>query len=259
MSGLALRSISKSFKGANNKTVEVLKDISLDVSTGGFMTLLGPSGCGKSTLLNIIAGFESPTHGEVLVDGRPISAPDVDRAVVFQDVSNALFPWMNAQENVEFGPKMMHVRPEERRRRADQYLNLVGLKNDAAKFPFELSGGMKQRVQIARALATEPKILLMDEPFAALDAITKKYLQAEFRRIWQETGKTIVYITHDIFEALSLSTCLAVMTVGPSAHIRKIFDVKLNEPRAHSNEDFIGLYQEVEKLIDEEVAKGRSR
>ena len=186
--------------------------------------------------------------GNVSIDDETITRPGTDRTVIFQDVSNALFPWMNARENVEFGPKMAHVDSGERRELAAKYLQLVGLADDHEKFPFELSGGMKQRVQIARALANDPDILLMDEPFAALDAITKRYLQVEFRKIWRETEKTIFYITHDIFEALLMSTHLAVMTAGPEAGIKKMFKIDLEEPRGPSNRDFAELYQQIEDL-----------
>ena len=244
---------------ADGGIVKVLRDIDLRVERGTFFTLLGPSGCGKSTLLNIVAGFEAPSIGTASLDDQAITSPGTDRTVIFQDVSNALLPWMNAQENVEFGPKMARVSAAERKAVADKYLDLVGLAKDHAKFPFELSGGMKQRVQIARALANDPDILLMDEPFAALDAITKRHLQVEFRKIWRETGKTIFYITHDIFEALLLSTHLAVMTAGPEAGIKKIFDIELEEPRAPANHDFAEMYQKVEALIDEEVQRVRAQ
>lgn len=256
---LRLTDIGKDFPRAEGGTVRVLRNITLNVERGTFFTLLGPSGCGKSTLLNIVAGFEEPTMGMAHLDDQPIAGPGTDRTVIFQDVSNALFPWMNVHENVEFGPKMGRVNREERNRRADKFIELVGLADDHGKFPFELSGGMKQRVQIARALANDPDILLMDEPFASLDAITKKHLQMEFRKIWVDTKKTIFYITHDIFEALLLSTHLAVMTAGPEAGIKKTFHIELEEPRSPTNPDFADMYRQVEALIDEEVQRMRTR
>ena len=256
---LRINGVGKDFPSARGETVRVLRDIDVTVERTTFFTLLGPSGCGKSTLLNIVAGFEAPTMGNVSIDDETITRPGTDRTVIFQDVSNALFPWMNARENVEFGPKMAHVDSGERRELAAKYLQLVGLADDHEKFPFELSGGMKQRVQIARALANDPDILLMDEPFAALDAITKRYLQVEFRKIWRETEKTIFYITHDIFEALLMSTHLAVMTAGPEAGIKKMFKIDLEEPRGPSNRDFAELYQQIEDLIDEEVKRMRAQ
>jgi len=251
--------VNKDFKKAEGGIVEVLREVSFQVERGSLFTLLGPSGCGKSTVLNIVAGFEQPTSGQVLYDDRPITSPGTDRTVIFQDVSNALFPWLNARENAEFGLKVAGLDRSERRQLAEHYLKLVGLAEDHDKFPFELSGGMKQRVQIARALANDPAVLLADEPFASLDAITKKHIQVEFRRIWQETGKTILYITHDIMEALFLSTHLAVMTAGPRAGIKEVFKLDLKEPRSHLNPDFAEIYRRVENLIDEEVRRIREQ
>lgn len=251
--------VSKDFKKAEGGIVEVLREVSFEIERGNLFTLLGPSGCGKSTILNIVAGFEQPTSGQVLYDDTIITTPGTDRTVIFQDVSNALFPWLNVRENVEFGLKMAGLDRAERRQLEEHYLRLVGLYGDHGKFPFELSGGMKQRVQIARALANDPNVLLADEPFAALDAITKKNIQVEFRRIWQETGKTILYITHDIMEALLLGTHLAVMTAGPRAGIKEIFKLDLKEPRSNLNPDFAQIYRRVEELIDEEVRRIREQ
>lgn len=251
--------VSKDFQKAEGGIVEVLREVSFQVERGSLFTLLGPTGCGKSTILNIVAGFEQSTSGQILYDDTPITTPGKDRAVIFQDVSNALFPWLNARENVEFGLKIAGLDRADRSQRSEHYLRLVGLSEDHGKFPFELSGGMKQRVQIARALANDPDVLLADEPFAALDAITKKHIQVEFRRIWQETAKTILYITHDIMEALLLGTHLAVMTAGPRAGIKKIFKLDLKEPRSHANPDFVEIYSRVEALIDEEVRRMRQQ
>ncbi|HET7616496.1 MAG TPA: ATP-binding cassette domain-containing protein, partial [Bacillales bacterium] len=179
MSKLLLRNISKSFSNQAGERIRILQDIDLEIAEGAFFTLLGPSGCGKSTLLNIVAGFEEPTSGDRQINGTPIKGPGTDRTVIFQDVSNALFPYMTVFENVDFGPKMSGKPKSVRKETVETYLKLVHLGKDADKFPFELSGGMKQRVQIARALANDPDILLMDEPFASLDAITKKHLQLE--------------------------------------------------------------------------------
>ena len=258
MRTLRLEGVSKQFDRAEGGVVNVLRNIDLTVEAGTFFTLLGPSGCGKSTLLNIVAGFEAPTEGTAFLDSEAIERPGTDRTVIFQDVGNALFPWMNVWENVEFGPKMAGIDSAEREARAEKYLKLVRLADDRGKFPFELSGGMKQRVQIARALANDPEILLMDEPFAALDAITKRHLQTEFRKIWRDTGKTILYITHDIFEALLLSTHLAIMSSGPDADIRALFEIELEEPRSPSNPDFAEMYAKIEAIIDEEVQKART-
>lgn len=255
MSKLSLRDISKSFSSRSGEAIRILRNIDLEIAEGAFFTLLGPSGCGKSTLLNIVAGFEDPTTGELELNGTAIKGPGTDRTVIFQDVSNALFPYMTVFENVEFGPKMSGQPKSARKAAVEKYLKLVHLGKDAEKFPFELSGGMKQRVQIARALANDPDILLMDEPFASLDAITKKHLQVELRRIWKETGKTIFYITHDIIEALMLSTRLAVMTSGPDATLEAIFDIDLTEPRSPTNPQFAAMYNKIEELIEKEIDK----
>ena len=252
---LSLRKISKSFSRHAGETTHILNNIDLEITDGAFFTLLGPSGCGKSTLLNIVAGFEEPTTGDLEVNGAAIKGPGTDRTVIFQDVSNALFPYMTVFENVEFGPKMSGQSKSVRRETVEKYLKLVHLSKDAEKFPYEISGGMKQRVQIARALANDPDILLMDEPFASLDAITKKHLQVELRRIWEETRKTIFYITHDIIEALMLSTRLAVMTCGPNATLKAIFDIDLGQHRSPTNKQFAALYDEIEELIEEEINK----
>ena len=255
MSKLSLKNVSKNFSNSSGETICILNGIDLEVADGAFFSLLGASGCGKSTLLNIVAGFEEVSGGEIKIGANAIEGPGTDRTVIFQDVSNALFPYMTVFENVEFGPKMSGQSKTDRKDVVDKYLNLVSLEKDADKFPFELSGGMKQRVQIARALANDPDILLMDEPFGALDAITKKHLQIELKKIWKETGKTIFYITHDIIEALILSTRLAVMTSGPETVLKEIMDVDLPEPRSPANPEFASMYQKIEDLIDDEVKK----
>lgn len=257
-SKLLLRKVSKSFSRESGGDVCILKGIDLEVREGDFYTLLGPSGCGKSTLLNTIAGFEAVSSGEIEIEGHPITGPGTDRTVIFQDVSNALFPYMTVFENVEFGPKMSGRPTSDRKATVERFLRLVHLDGDAGKFPFELSGGMKQRVQIARALANDPDILLMDEPFGALDAITKKHLQIELKRIWQETRKTVFYITHDIIEALTLSSRLAVMTAGPEATLKAQFQIDLAEPRSPTDPQFAAMFQKIEDLIDEEVKKHAS-
>jgi NitT/TauT family transport system ATP-binding protein len=254
-SKLSLRNVSKSFSRESGEAVCILKDIDLEVADAGFFTLLGPSGCGKSTLLNTIAGFEEVSGGEIEISGHPIEGPGTDRTVIFQDVSNALFPYMTVFENVEFGPRMSGRSKADRKDTVEHYLRLVHLDGDAGKFPYELSGGMKQRVQIARALANDPDVLLMDEPFGALDAITKKHMQIELKRIWRETRKTIFYITHDIIEALTLSTHLAVMTAGPEATLKDLFEIELKEPRSPTDPQFGSMFEKVEKMIDEEVRR----
>jgi NitT/TauT family transport system ATP-binding protein len=256
-SELRLVNVSKEFptRDGNQK---VLENISVSVPRGEFLCILGPSGCGKTTLLNILAGFEAATRGAVCYDERPIAGPGMDRAVIFQDVSNALFPWLTAIENVEYGNRMRGYPRSERRLQATAYLRIVGLEKDAGKFPFELSGGMKQRVQIARALANEPDVLLMDEPFAALDAINKTILQEELSRIWRETKKTIVFITHDIAEALRLATRIVVMSRGPGATVLRSASIDSQRLRPGIDPVIQALQAEIEALIRKEVETGRN-
>lgn len=209
---LQARQLSKSFQTPSG-TVQALAPFDLSVDKGDFLCIVGPSGCGKTTLLNIAAGFETPSTGSVTLDGKPIRGPGAERGVVFQQ--GALFNWMSVLENVAFGPRACGVNASEARERATQLLDLVGLKDFGSKYPYQLSGGMQQRVGIARALANDPDILLMDEPFAALDQQTRELLQEEMRRIWRRTGKTIIWITHSIEEALFLATHVLVMAARP--------------------------------------------
>jgi NitT/TauT family transport system ATP-binding protein len=227
----------------------VFREITLSIRDGEFVFFLGPSGCGKSTLLNILAGFEAPSEGRVLVRGKPIIGPDSRRVVVFQDVQGSLFRWLSAQENVEFGMKMAGMERKKRRQLAEFYLELVGLQDAARKMPFELSGGMKQRVQIARALTTNPEILLMDEPFGALDAQSRNLLQGELEAIWQRTGKTIVFVTHDVTEAVRLGDRIVVFSAGPDARVSEIIPIELARPRIPTSVEVARIAQDVEALL----------
>ncbi len=193
--------------------VFALKDIDLVIREGDFTCLVGPSGCGKSTLLHLIAGFLRPSVGEILLDGRRIEGPGADRAVVMQHPT--LLPWMTVYGNVELGPKVRSVPASDRRRLVEQYIDLVGLAGFASRRPYELSGGMQQRVAVARALANDSRLLLMDEPFGALDALTRETMQFELLRIWSLTKKTILFVTHDVEEAVACGTRVVVMTPGP--------------------------------------------
>jgi NitT/TauT family transport system ATP-binding protein len=225
--------------------LRVLDDISLGIAEGELIVLLGPSGCGKSTLLNIIAGFLKPTKGQVLHDGILVTKPDRRRTVVFQDY--ALFPWMTVQRNVEFGLKAQGVAPAERARIAREFLALVKLSGFEDRYPHEISGGMKQRAAIARALAPDPDILLMDEPFGALDAQTRVLLQEELARIVAAAKRTVVFVTHSIEEAVFLADRIVVMSSHPG-RIRGIHDVNLPRPRtarSRSLPEFIDLTQEL--------------
>ncbi|WGD53591.1 ABC transporter ATP-binding protein [Bradyrhizobium sp. CB1650] len=235
-----------------------LEDITLDVRNGEFLALVGPSGCGKSTLLDLLGGLTAPTSGRILLDGKPIEGPARDRGIVFQQY--ALFPWRTAAQNVEFGLDIAGVKSAARRERALHYLDLVGLAGFADRYPHELSGGMKQRVAIARSLAYDPDVLLMDEPFAALDAQTRETLQGELLRIWRTTGKTIVFITHGIDEAVVLGQRVAVMTSRPGRikHIVDIPEVLQSETDdVRSLPEFGGVRHEVWSLLREEVLKAQ--
>jgi NitT/TauT family transport system ATP-binding protein len=227
------------------KVLRALDDISLAVAAGELVVLLGPSGCGKSTLLNVIAGFLKATEGQVLQDGVQVTRPDRRRTVVFQDY--ALFPWMTLQKNVEFGLKAQGVEPAKRQRIARDFLALVKLSGFEERFPHEISGGMKQRAAIARALAPDPDILLMDEPFGALDAQTRVLLQEELARIVAEAKRTVVFVTHSIEEAVFLADRIVVMTSHPGK-IRSIHDVGLprpRTPRTRALSQFISLTQDL--------------
>ncbi|MGO4714110.1 ABC transporter ATP-binding protein [Bradyrhizobium sp. 2TAF24] len=224
---IRLEQVRKEFEvrgdgGGPPRRFTALDDITLDVHPGEFLAIVGPSGCGKSTLLDLLGGLTTPSSGRILLDGKPITGPARDRGIVFQQY--ALFPWRTAIQNVEFGLEVAGLSAVERRARAQHYLDLVNLAAFANRYPHELSGGMKQRVAIARSLAYDPEVLLMDEPFAALDAQTREQLQAELLRIWRATGKTIVFITHGIDEAIVLGQRVAVMTARPG-RIKQIIDI----------------------------------
>jgi NitT/TauT family transport system ATP-binding protein len=247
MAKIEIRGVSKSFAAG-----PALAHVDLELAERELLCLLGPSGCGKSTLLNIVAGFIEPTTGTVLVDGRPVTGPGPDRGVVFQEY--ALFPWLTVAGNVEFGPSLRGVGAAERRRLARHYLDLVGLVPHAGKFPAQLSGGMKQRVAIARALANDPAIVLMDEPFGALDAQTRETLQDELSRIQRVEHKTIAFVTHSIREAVYLADRVVVMTSAPG-RIKQVFEIKLPETRDRFSPEFTQYESEITRTVKEEVAK----
>jgi len=242
--------IAGAAKSYNGKVA--LDRVDLQLAENSFTCLLGPSGCGKSTLLNMIAGFVPPSTGQILIDAEAVAGASADRGVVFQEY--ALFPWRTALANVEFGPLMRRKPAAERRATAQHYLELVGLAGHAAKFPSELSGGMKQRVAIARALANNPSVLLMDEPFGALDAQTREVLQEELLRIWEQERKTVVFVTHSISEAIFLADRIVVMATQPGS-IKDVIDVPLLHPRDRSGPDFVAMERRIKQLVREEVQK----
>ena len=209
-----------------------IEDFTLAVQPGEFVVVVGPSGCGKSTVLDLLGGLTTPTAGRVLVDGEPVTGPGLDRGIVFQQY--ALLPWRTAQSNVEFGLEATNTPRRDRAERARQFLDLVGLAGFEKRYPHELSGGMRQRVAIARSLAYDPDVLLMDEPFAALDAQTRESLQDELLRIWQRTGKTIVFVTHGIEEAVYLGTRVAVMTSRPG-RLKEVLPIDLGARSADAD------------------------
>ncbi|RLM95276.1 ABC transporter ATP-binding protein [Haloarcula sp. Atlit-7R] len=227
-------------------SVQALQDVSFDVSAGEFVCIVGPSGSGKTTLFRIIAGLEPATAGTVYLGGDPVEGPGPELGLVFQEYH--LFPWRTVSGNVGFGLEKQGVNSERRQQRVDELLELVGLDGFADSYPRDLSGGMKQRVALARALAVDPDLLLMDEPFGAVDAQTKRMLQDELLDIWSETGKTILFVTHDVEEAVKLADRVIVMASEPG-RIREIVEVDMDRPRSRSDADFGDHYERILGLI----------
>jgi nitrate/nitrite transport system ATP-binding protein len=265
MAHLSIQGISKIFRGRQTFTDKFLKrttadyvavtDINLEIEANTFVSIIGTSGCGKSTLLNMIAGLSRPTTGSIVLEGRSITKPGPDRGVVFQNY--ALMPWMTVAENIRFA--IATVYPEmsnfDRDAIVYEYLGLVNLHGAEKKHPHELSGGMKQRVGIARALAINPRILLMDEPFGALDALTRSFLQDEIERIWEQKQKTVVLITHSIEEALLLSDKIVMMTRGPAATIAQVLDVPFPRPRKREDLDQYPAYHELKAAMEQHLMR----
>ena len=220
----------------DGKSTQVLKDVSVEVSKGEFLCIVGPSGCGKSTLLSAIAGFITPTSGEIRIDGELVSGPDPRRIFVFQE--RGVFPWLTVEGNIEFG--LSKLPRAERQRRVLHYIHMVGLRGFEKAYPAELSGGMKQRLEVARALAVNPDMLLLDEPFGALDSITRMIMRSELLRIWREERNTIILVTHDIDEAVQLADRVVVMS-GRPANIRRIVDIDMPHPRDISSPRYLEL------------------
>ena len=249
---LTISGVSRFFESGTG-TVEALRDINLDVFDKEFMCFIGPSGCGKTTLLRIIAGLDQPTSGEVLLDGKVIKSPDPERGMVFQEYS--LFPWRTIIDNVAFGLEIKGVPKKERYEIARKYLKMVGLEAFEQSYSYELSGGMRQRVAIVRALANDPKVLLMDEPFGSVDAQTRNLLQGELLRIWGEERKTVLFITHSIDEAVYLADRVVVLSARPG-QIREILEIDLERPRQRTSVDVNVIRERLLGLLGEERTRG---
>ncbi|PAD70392.1 ABC transporter ATP-binding protein [Bacillus sp. 7586-K] len=260
---IKIEDVTKSFsvkrgKGTDHQVFSAVSNVNLEIKTGEFMVLVGPSGCGKSTLLDLLSGLTTPTKGSIKLDGKPITGPALDRGIVFQQY--ALFPWLTALGNVTFGLEEKGYNKKQQLDIAKEYIALVGLEGFEDRYPHELSGGMKQRIAIARSLAYNPEVLLMDEPFAALDAQTRETLQSELLRIWKKTGKTILFITHGIDEAVYLGQRVAVMTSRPGK-IKEVIDIPLNALESkediRTQPDFGAYRQRIWSLLHTEVDKAQ--
>jgi len=253
MTKLEAKNIVKFFSHDSHK-LEALGGINLKVEAGDFVCLVGPSGCGKSTFLRIIAGLETPDEGQIMFDGHPVSETSPERIMVFQE--GALFPWLKVQDNVEFGLKMAGIPKEERAKISNRYLDMMQLTKFADSYTYQLSTGMKQRVAIARALVMDPDVLLMDEPFASLDAQTRDLLLVEMQLIWEKTKKTILFVTHNVAEATALGTKVAVFSNRPSI-IKKEFENNFPRPRVTEDESLLKLQQDILAELRPEVKKSR--
>jgi NitT/TauT family transport system ATP-binding protein len=250
MSLLSLHGLSKTYT-RRGQAVQALHHVDFEAGFGEFVCVLGVSGCGKSTLLQLVAGLEPPSAGEIRLDGVRLDGPHIDTSIVFQE--HGLFPWMTVQANIEFNLLARHVAKAERRRIAGELIRLVGLDGFQEKFPHELSGGMRQRVGIARALSTNPRLMLMDEPFAALDAQTRSIMQDELLRVWQAERRTVIFITHNVDEAIYLADRVVVMTPRPG-RIRRVIEVDLPRPRDIASPGFSALLRRVLDEIHDDLS-----
>jgi NitT/TauT family transport system ATP-binding protein len=251
---IVVRAVTKRFEVGNGE-IEALGRIDVAINEAEFVCLIGASGCGKSTLLRIIAGFEEPSSGEVLVAGKPIIGPGSDRGMVFQDY--ALFPWMTVRQNIGFGPRQRHLPRREVENIADDFVKLVGLEQATNRYPSQLSGGMKQRVAIARVLANNANILLMDEPFGALDALTREQLQRELLQIWTRTRVTVVFVTHSVEEAALLADRVLVMSAGPG-RIEADIRIDLPRPRDVASPEFNAVRRDLARRLTSHIAPARN-
>jgi NitT/TauT family transport system ATP-binding protein len=247
---ISLSGVFRSYANSNGSRTPALQNIDLEIEQGEFVCIVGPSGCGKSTLLHLLAGLDRPTTGCVTVDGAPVTGPGTDRILLFQELG--LFPWLTVRQNVEFGMKMSGVAKQERMDRARFFLRMVHLSHFEDYYIHQLSGGMKQRVALARSLTLKPKILLMDEPFAALDAQTRDLLHDELERVWKETSPTIVFVTHNVREAVRLGDRVLLMSFRPG-RIKKEFEIDLHRPRHVEDSDVAQLSKEILGQLREEI------
>jgi NitT/TauT family transport system ATP-binding protein len=253
--GLHLQSVRKVYEESNGKVTVAVEDVSLEVPAGGFVSILGPSGCGKTTILKMCAGLISPTSGEIWLDGHQVKGPDRERGLVFQAFT--LFPWLTVQQNVRFGCKYLKLSPKEVKKRVKELLNLVGLTDSSEFYPSMLSGGMQQRAAIARTLAADPDVLLMDEPFGSLDTQTRALMQEFLLDIWSKTSKTVLFVTHDVEEAVFLSDTVGISSARP-ARIKHIEKITLTRPRSFkmkSTPEFIKIRSKIAELVRSEAIK----
>ncbi|MEO4040807.1 ABC transporter ATP-binding protein [Hoeflea sp. CAU 1731] len=243
---IEIKNVSKIYATSDDSATWALQGVSVNIEQGEFICAIGPSGCGKTTLLNIIGGFISPTEGDALLNGNAIQGPGPDRGVVFQEY--ALFSWLTSRENIEFPMRLKGVSKADRRAMSDKYLEMINLTHAADRYPGELSGGMRQRVAVARALVNEPQLLLMDEPFAAVDAMTRASLQEEVLRLWEKLKFSVLFITHNIEEAVFLSSKIIIMSPHPG-RIKEIVPVDLPYPRDRASPEFGALYAKVNEAF----------
>jgi NitT/TauT family transport system ATP-binding protein len=253
---IVIAGVNHTYRPPSGRPVLALEDVSLEVGNREFLALLGPSGCGKSTLLYLIGGFLPIETGKILIEGKPVGAPGPDRGIVFQHF--ALFPWKSVRANILYGLERMGLPRKEREARAQSFIDLVGLSGFEDSYPSQLSGGMKQRTALARTLAFDPNILLMDEPFGALDAQTRSLMQAELLGIWQRTPKTVIFVTHDVQEAVYLADRVAVMSARPG-RIKAIVDTRFdkNDPQVFKTKAFVDKVDEIWNLVRIEAIKAQ--
>lgn len=244
---IEFRGVDKFFDKPEEGRYQVVGDLNIKVRENEFLVLFGPGQCGKSTILNLIAGFEMPSSGHVLCMGKDITGPGPDRGMVFQNT--ALFPWLTVMGNVEYGPKVRGIKKEERRRRAQHYIDLVGLQGFENSFPVKLSGGMQQRVGIARAYCNEPLVMLLDEPFGHLDAQTRYLMQDELTRIWQAEKRTVIFVTNNIEEAVYLADRILVLRNCPTG-VKAEYEINLPRPRNYTDPEFLRLRHEIDSVVD---------